>query len=262
MFRSRAFCHLLSRAMISLRTFLLAALLAGCAIGESEQVDCRCAPDTSIEIFPHCDGVDEERPDPKTPLSTQIPDCPSGPQLFLLNPTRPGAVLANLASIFGAQPEKRSPQQYMEQFAEDFVFIPDPEDVQLYPEVYAVDQDTVWGATEERNFARLILSSERIQSVRFMRWYKSSDERIPADDDLRETFKFPYEAEFVGIIGAVGADSVETKFTTIGIKGLATIELVTPTVENPVWSISAWSDERDRASAKFSWGELRARFSQ
>ena len=262
MFRSRAFCHLLSRVMISLRTFLLAALLAGCAIGDSEQVDCRCAPDTSIELFPHCDGVAEERPDPKTPLSTQIPDCPSGPQLFLRERTTPAAVLANLTSIFQAQPEFRSPQQYMEQFTEDFVFIPDPEDVQLYPEVYAVDRDTLWGSAEERNFARIVLSPERILSAHFTRWYKSSDERIPDDDDLREIFIFPYEAEFVEIIGAAAADSVETKFTTIGIRGLATIELVTPTVENPVWSIAVWQDQRDRASAKFSLGELRALFSQ
>ncbi len=245
--------------MLSLRTFLLAALLTGCVIGDSEQVDCRCASGSSIDLFPHCDGVDEERPDPKTPLSTQLPDCPSGPQLFLREPTRPEAVLANLADIFRAD-EKRSPQQYMDHFIEDFVFVPDPEDVQLYPEVYAADRDTVWGAAEERNFARLILSSERIHSAHFTRWYKSSDERIPADDDLRETFRFPYEADFVEIIGA--ADSVETKFTTIGIKGFATIELVTPTAENPVWAIAAWRDERDRASAKFSWGELRARFSQ
>ena len=149
--------------MISLRTLLLAALLAGCAIGDSEQVDCRCAPDTSIEIFPHCADAVEERPDPKTPLSTQIPDCPSGPQLFLRERTRPEAVLANLISIFQAQPEFRSPQQYMEQFTEDFVFIPDPEDVQLYPEVYAVvGRDTLSGeSAEERNFSRIIRSPER-----------------------------------------------------------------------------------------------------
>lgn len=81
-------------------------------------------------------------------------------------------------------------------------------------------------------------------------------------DELRETFIFPYEAEFVEIISAAEADSVETKFETIGIKGLAEIDLVTPTAENPVWSIAAWRDRRDRASAKFSWGELRAVFSQ
>lgn len=245
--------------MISLRTFLLAALLAGCAIGDNEQVDCRCAPDTSIEIFPHCADAVQERPDPRTPLSTQIPDCPSGPQLFLLERTRPQAVLANLTSIFQAQPEFRSPQQYMEQFTEDFVFIPDDEDKQLHPEVYGTDRDPVWGVAEERNFARVVLSPERILSAHFTRWFRSSlDERIPSDDELREIFIFPYEAELVEAIGATEADSVKT----IGIKGLATIELVTPTVENPVWSIAVWQDRRDRASAKFSLGELRALFSQ
>ena len=248
--------------MLSSLLFLLAALLTGCAIGDSEQVDCRCADDTSVQLFPHCaDSVAEERPDPKTPLSTQIPDCPSGPRLFLRERTTPAAVLANLTSIFQAQRESRSPQQYMEQFADDFVFIPDPEDVQLYPEIYDANRDTLWGAAEESNFARLILS-ERIHSARFVRWFKSSDERIVSDDELRETFIFPYEAEFVEIISAAEADSVETKFATIGIKGFATIDLVTPTVENPVWSIAAWEDRRDRASAKFSWGELRAIFSQ
>ena len=248
--------------MLSFLPFLIAALLAGCAIGDSEQVDCRCAPDTNELLFPHCAGVVEERPDPKTPLSTQIPDCPSRAQLFLRERTTPASVLANLISIFQAQRESRSPQQYMEQFTDDFVFTPDDEDVQLYPEVYDADHDTtLWGAAEERNFARHILS-ERIHSARFVRWFKSSDERIVSEDELRETFIFPYEAEFVEIISAAEADSVETKFETIGIKGLATIDLVTPTAENPVWSIAAWRDQRDRASAKFSWGELRAVFSQ
>ena len=249
--------------MLSSLPFLLAALLTGCAIGDSEQVDCRCADDTDVRLFPHCDGVAEERPDPKTPLSTQIPDCPSGPRLFLRERTTPASVLANLISIFEAQPESRSPQQYMEHFTDDFVFIPDDEDKQLYPEVYeVVDRDTLlWGAAEERNFARLILS-ERIHSADFERWFKSSDERRLSEDELRETFIFPYEAEFVEIISAAEADSVEAKFATIGIKGLAEIDLVTPTVENPVWSIAVWRDRRDRASAKFSWGELRAVFSQ
>ena len=250
--------------MLSSLSFLLAVLLASCAIGDSEQVDCRCAPDTSVQLFPHCaDSVAEERPDPRTPLSTQIPDCPSGQQIFLRERTRPEYVLNNLISIFQAQPESRSPQQYMEQFTDDFVFNPDPEDVQLYPTIYNADHDTLWGATEERNFARIILSPERIHSARFVRWFKSSlDERIPADDELRETFIFPYEAEFTEIISAAESDSVETRFNTIGVKGFVEIDLVTPTLENPVWSIAAWRDRRDRASAKFSWGELRALFSQ
>lgn len=249
--------------MLSSLPFLIAVLLTGCAISDSEQVDCRCAPETNAQLFPHCDGVVEERPDSKTPLSTQIPDCPSGQQLTLLNPTRPEYVLANLEDIFEAQSVKRSPQQYMEQFTDAFVFEPDLEDVQLYPEIYGTGRDTLWGIAEERNFARIILSSERLHSADFIRWFKSSlDESILSDDQLRETFIFPYEAEFVEIISAAGGDSEEKEFNRIGIKGLVEIDLVTPTVENPVWSIAAWRDRRDQASAKFSWGELRAHFSQ
>ena len=248
--------------MLSSLPFLLAVLLAGCTIGDSEQVDCRCADDTDVRLFPHCDGVVQERPDPKpryrprfpTALADHHSSCASARAL------KPYWPISSLS--FKPNPSFAAPQQYMEQFTDDFVFSPDPEDVQLYPEVYAVG-DTLWGAAEERNFARLILAPERIHSARFVRWFKSSlDERIPVDDELSETFIFPYEAEFVEIISETGADSVETKFNTIGIKGLAEIDLVTPTIENPVWSIAAWRDRRDRASAKFSWGELRALFSQ
>ena len=249
--------------MLSSLPLLIAVLLTGCAISDSEQVDCLCAPETNVQLFPHCDGVAEERPDPKTPLSTQIPDCPSGQQLSLPLPTRPEYVLANIIAIFRAQSERRSPQQYMEQFTDDFIFEPDDEDVQLYPEIYGTGRDTLWGVAEERNFARIILSPERLHSAHFIRWFKSSlDESILSDDQLSATFIFPYEAEFIEIISAVESDSVETKFNPIGIKGLVEIDLVTPTVENPVWSIAAWRDRRDQASAKFSWGELRARFSQ
>ncbi|MCY3789852.1 MAG: hypothetical protein OXH63_13800, partial [Gemmatimonadetes bacterium] len=64
------------------------------------------------------------------------------------------------------------------------------------------------------------------------------------------------------IISSAGEDFEEPEFNTIGIKGFVEIDLVTQTLENPVWSIAAWRDRRDLATAKFSWGELRALFSQ
>lgn len=242
--------------------FSLAALLAGCGLGDSELVECRCAPDTSVLLFPRCAGDDgtTDRSDPTTPFSTQVPDCPSGQQLFLLERIRPESVLANIRSVFQAKPETRSPEQYMDQFTDDFTFVPDIEDVQLHPEVYDTGRDTLWGSDQERSFARAILDPERIQSVRFLRWYESSkDERIPSDDQLRDTFIFPYEAEFIEVVAAAEGDSTTT-LNAIGIKGFMEVDLVTPTVENPVWSVAVWRDRRDQASAKFSWGELRAIF--
>ena len=109
-----------------------------------------------------------------------------------------------------------------------------------------------------RSFARAILDPERIQSVRFVRWFQSSlDERIPSEDQLSETFIFPYELSFTEV-GEQGES--EEAGNIIGIKGFMEVDLVTPTVENPVWTVAEWRDQRDLASAKFSWGELRALF--
>jgi hypothetical protein len=212
-------------------------------------------------LFPRCAAanLDAEGNDAASPFSTQVPVCPSGRQLFLLEPTRPEIVLINIQSIFQASPESRSPVQYMDQLTENFSFIPDEEDIQLHPEVYDSSRDTLWKAEQERDFARAILDPERIQSVSFKRWFSAAlDERIPSADQLGETFIFPYEIEFVEVPSAEG----EGGSNTIAIKGFMEVDLVTPTVENPVWTISQWRDLRDRASAKFSFGELRALFAR
>ncbi len=265
MFRPRALRHLLKTSALRPLPYLLLIVFAGCGLGDSELVDCRCAPDTSALLFPHCDNVDTQtaRSDATSPLSTQVPDCPSGQQLFLLERIRPESVLANVRSIFQAQPETRSPEQYMDQFAPGFIFTPDAEDIDLHPEIYDADRDTLWGAEQERSFARAILDPERIQSARFTRWFSASrDERIPSEDQLNETFVFPYEVEFVELVAAAEGDTTGTTLNIIGIKGFMEVDLVTPTVENPVWTVKAWRDQRDRASAKFSWGELRAIFAR
>ena len=245
------------------RLLLLALLCTGCGLGDSEMVECRCATSTNTLLFPHCTDTNHEAPraDPATLLSTQVPDCPSGKQLFLLERIRPENVLANIRSVFQAQPEARSPEQYMDQFTVDFAFVPDPEDIDLHPEIYDASRDTLWGSEQERSFAGAILDAERIQSARFVRWFNASrDERSLSDDQLRETFIFPYEVEFVEIDIATEGDG--PSLNAIGIKGFMEVDLVTPTVENPVWSVAEWRDQRDRASAKFSWGELRAVFAR
>ena len=162
-----------------------------------------------------------------------------------------------------AQPEARSPEQYMDQFTADFAFVPDPEDIVLHPEIYDASRDTLWGPEQERSFAGAILDTERIQSARFVRWFNASRaERIPSEDQLSETFIFPYEVEFVEIVAVAVGDTTGITLNAIGIKGFMEIDMVTPTVENPVWLVAAWRDQRDRASAKFSWGELRAIFAR
>ena len=191
------------------------------------------------------------------PFATQIPDCPSGQLLFLREPTRPENVLANVKSIFEASPTSRNLGQYMDQLTEDFTFVPDEDDIQLHPEVYDTRRDTLWGRDQERSFAQAVFDPQRIRIIRFLRWYRSSeDERVLSDDPRIETFLFPYEAEFVEEATEEGSSAV------LAIKGWMEVDLVTPTVENPVWAIRQWRDRRDPATAKWSWGELRAEFAR
>ena len=249
----------LERPAHFLPALLLSAALSACGLGDSEQAECRCGPDSSTVLFPRCADVEfAESGDVANPFATQIPECPSGQQLFLLERTRPEFVLSNIRTIFSAAPESRSTDQYMEQLTENFSFVPDEEDIPRHPDVYVASRDTLWNAAQERSFARAILDPERIQSVRFVRWFQSSlDERIPSEDQLSETFIFPYELSFTEV-GEQGES--EEAGNIIGIKGFMEVDLVTPTVENPVWTVAEWRDQRDLASAKFSWGELRALF--
>ena len=265
--------------------FLL-GLSGGCGLDENALVECRCTPSTNLTLFPACpqiaavieldgkerwvtgsgdtldpeverfivrgDAVQLARLGAAQPFATQTPDCPTGPRLTLLEPTRPELVVINLRLIFQAQPEARNVVQYMDQLSPDFTFIPDEEDIQLYPEIYG---DTAWNRQQERRFAQAVLDPSRIGKIVITRWYESSkDERILSEDQLLETFRFPYEGE-------LNERTEEGEpASLLGIKGWMEVDLVTPTIENPVWSILQWRDYRDQATARRSWGELRAEF--
>lgn len=276
-------------------------LVLGCGLQDSALVECRCTPDTNHALFPGCprmvaveasDGKgwvtavgdtlkvywitaagDTLDPDADWvlvkgtavrwagpvgsggPLATGVPECPSGQPLNLLERTRPAYVLLNLQRVF--ESESRNVSQYLDQLAANFTFVPDPLDVQNHPEVYAVGADTLWGRDQERAFAQAVLDPERIRAIHFTRWYESSrDQRIISEDQLLETFIFPYEVEFTEPPGPDGEARV------VVIKGWSEIDLVTPTLENPVWELRQWRDRRDAATAKFSWGELRAEFAR
>ena len=210
-----------------------------------------------MNLFQHCRGAETatERTTSGNPFSVQTPDCPSGQLLLLLEPTRPENVLANVRIVFEARPQERSPNQYMDQLSEDFFFIPDAQDIQLHPEVYDANRDTLWTREQERRFALAVLDPQSVDAIRFHRWYEAAkDERILAEDGLLETYIFPYEIDFAEL-----SDRGQTG-GIISIKGRMEVGLITPTVENPVWAIQRWQDQRDVAPAKRSWGELRAEF--
>ena len=241
------------RLVGSLLAFCLWLEFSGCGLDDSSQTSCRCTDETNLADFPDC--VPGSRPTPGSPFSTQVADCPSGQLLVLAEPSRPEFVLENLRTVFEARPQTRNVNQYMDQLAEDFKFIPDASDVMLYPEVYDARNDTLWNHERERRFARVILDPFVIQTVRFRRWYQSSlDERLISPEGLRQSYVFPYEVDFTSVPDESG--QVE-EFT---IEGRAEISCITPTQQNPVWTVQEWVDVRDSESANRSWGEIRAEF--
>lgn len=233
------------------------ANITSCSLDDSATTECRCVEQTNLRLFPECAEEIEtgEREDASNPFVARLPDCPSGPTLSLRERTRPESVLLNIRTTF----EGRSPTQYMEQLTEDFIVIPDPEDIDLHPEVYQAPegyvpgQDTLWNREAERRFAVAVLDLDVFLQVRFNRWYTASrDERIPSEEGFSERFIFPYEIEFTG----------RNDQETFELKGRVIIKLVTTSIENPIWNVQSWEDQRDVASAKRSWGELRAEFSR
>ena len=300
-----------ARLVFRLSTLILLCLVGGCGLDDGAVVECRCTPETNLNLFP-CplmtiyekhdisaagdtlstdtfwilredtlstkikriiaevgdtlspevdwiiagrDTIHLNRPSSGNPLASQIPDCPSGQLIFLREPTRPENVLANLQTIL--QDPTRNLGQYMDQLAEDFTFVLDEIDIQLHPEVYDAARDTLWNREQELRFAQSIFDPNHIETIHFTRWYKSTtDERIPSEDQLSETFVFPYEVEFTE------KPRDQEQANLLAIKGWVELDLVTPTLENPVWTIRQWRDRRDPATAKRSWGELRAEFAR
>ena len=238
-------------------------ILSGCGLEEGAEIECRCTETTDLKSFPHCADADPAagRTDSSSPFGGRTPDCPSGILLVLREPTTPEAVLFNIRdSIRGF-----SPVQYMDQLEESFLFVPDADGILLHPVVFQppddynpeADLDTLWTRSQERRFANLVFDKERFRTIRFRRWYDSTrDERILGDNPLVERYIFNYEIEFTEQ-AREGFDA-----TIFPIKGQMEVDITTPSLENPLWTIRRWRDFRDQASVKKSWTEFRGENSQ
>jgi len=227
---------------------LAAVAVAACGLSDSAQVQCLCTEDTDRTLYPDCVEADEVSAD--NPLSTRLPECPSGALLFLREPTDPEAVLFNVRDTF----EGFSPTQYMDQLTEDFLFAPDLDGLQLYLEVFRPpagynpdppDLDTLWAREAERRFALNLIDRQRFQRIQFTRWYDASeDERIlDADNTRLETYVFPYALRLLSQPDNAGV------VTVTAVRGEAEVDLVTPSDENPVWAVRRWQDFPGDAAA-------------
>lgn len=235
----------------------------GCGFGSEAGDQCRCAPETDKLTFPHClDVTFEEETESSNPFSTRQPECPSGQLLFLREPTTPEAVLLNVRDTF----QGFSPVQYVDQLDDDYLFVPDLSGVELYPEVFQapgdydpdLDRDTLWTREDERRFVTNFLDRTEFQRVTIARWYQAGiDEQIfDESNPLQETYIFNYEIELTTV-----PEEGETALL-LEIRGRAEVDLITPTLENPVWTVRRWQDLRDPASAKRSMTEMRGEYSQ
>lgn len=236
----------------------------GCGLDDSAEVDCRCARDTDLATFPECRGVElaTDEAVAGSLFSTRIPDCPSGELLFLREPTTPEAVLFNVRDTF----EGFSAVQYVDQLSEDFLFIPELSGLELYREIYnppdgynpdnPANRDTLWARGDERRFATNLLDRTQFQQVTISRWYiPGEDQRIlHADEPERETYLFDYIVDFI-------EQPVDGNARAFELRGRMEVDLVTPSEENPVWSIQRWQDFRAGQNDQ-SFTELRGAFAQ
>ena len=249
-----------------LRSFLLlgaAGILAACGLEEGTEVECRCAEGTDLTAFPHCrDAAVEAGPDPSSPFSTRLPECPSGGLLFLREPTTSENVVLNLRDSF----EGFSPIQYVEQLSEDFLFAPELAGVELYREVFDLppgydpdppDADTLWAREEERRFAFNLLDRKNFQNINISRWFDANqdEQRLDPDDPGRETYIFDYIIDFTTQPG----EQLEAR--VFEVRGRMQIDLATTSDETPAWSVRRWQDFRE-PSSELTFTELRGLFAQ
>ena len=248
---------------VLLRLGCILAVASGCGFGGESGTNCRCVPETDAASFPHCEGITfEEEVETANPFATRQPECPSGQLLFLREPTTPEAVLFNVRDTF----QGFSPIQYLDLLSDDFLFVPDLDGLSLYPEVFQApgdydpeaDRDTLWTREDERRFATNFLDRTEFQRITFDRWYQAGEDDVIFDDSdpLRETYIFTYAIE---LILPPGEDGVAL---LLEVRGRAEVDLVTPTLENPVWTVRRWQDLRDPASTKNSMTQMRGEFLQ
>lgn len=238
-------------------------VLAACSLEEGAQVECRCAEATDLNAFPRCkEAAIEAGSGPSSPLSTRVPECPSGTLVALRDPTTSEAVVFNLRDTI----EGFSPLQYLDQLSEDFLFAPELAGLEFHREVYHLpggydpdppDTDTLWTREDERRFAFNLLDRREFQSISVGRWFDANqdEQRLDPDDPGRETYIFPYLIDFTTLPGE------QQEARAFEVRGRMQIDLATGSDENPAWSIRRWQDFREPTS-DLTFTELRGQFAQ
>ena len=174
------------------------------------------------------------------PFGTRAPEVPEvgGRRLPMLVPSSAMNVLNNLKIAY----QGLSPLDYLDTLSEDFVFVPDPRDAEMFPDVYMPDQP--WDKARESLFTGNLLSDNVTESIWFRAWPPELTELDEAEK--KEIYEYEYEVSLVH-----GRDAPSK------IQGTGYISLREG--DDGVWVIYRWEDEKTNLLVS-TWGELRAKF--
>jgi len=174
------------------------------------------------------------------PFATRTPEIPEvgGKRLPMLDPSSALNVLSNLKIAY----QGLSPLDYLDTLSEDFVFVPDPRDAEVFPDVYTPEEP--WDKARESLFAGNLLSDNVTESIWFRKW---PPELMELDEEeKKETYEYQYDISLVH-----GRDAPSR------IRGTGYIFLRER--DDGTWAIYRWEDEKTDQVVG-TWGELRARF--
>ena len=173
------------------------------------------------------------------PFDTRDPEKPGAGGVAIKPANTPENVLSNLESSF----ESLSIQDYLDVFAGEFSFHPDPEDSLLYEQ----DFKNGWDLAQETVFANNFLIRHNFADVEGNPVEVNASYEYEAGFDL---YEYHYQM-FVPLRDASGGPA-----QTIEIEGYAFIRFLEDDQGN--WSILDWEDHRLTADS-LTWGALRAR---
>lgn len=95
------------------------------------------------------------------------------------------------------------------------------------------------------------------QQITISRWYDAGQDRriLDPDEPRLETYIFDYILDFIE------QPDEDGRVLAFEVRGRMEVDLVTPSEENPVWSIRKWQDFRAGVDDR-SFTELRGIFAQ
>jgi hypothetical protein len=171
------------------------------------------------------------------PRKSEAPEGGGGGTAYV-QPQEPATVISNLVNVMAESPHAN----YPDLFADDFTFIPDPDDVLTLENIYGAGVFDDWDANEEANVG------DKIFSRYYLILLDLSEGTVTEDTDSTHTVLHEYKLD---VLKASGWSHY---------RGTASFRIK----QNPsdrLWYMSVWRDFRTEASDSSgiagTWGLLK-----